>query len=634
MEPFTYSWLDGATKLGPTKADLSILQDNRRPSIKQPNPRIKATIAAKLAIEALNKYERSDVAALRRIFRYCGQAIPFMVFDELDAELFRGVLKGQVYMTWHRLSATVHGRTSEASRISPRVTIELNEELYCRRCPIELIMAVLIHHMAHAYFLVCCGYGSADHDPDMYDLGHGLEYSTLLCAIQQGFRPCQGRFPNLFECNRGVTRYLGNVLRPPTRIRRSLGHSTCTYMLRDLPDKQSCVEHMRSLQTLQFSPAPFKGNTQPAHPVTKTPYPIAQFVHRMNSEMTQLMPVLRTAPDALVASDYREFHFKGKAVQVPYQSISGFSSLVTKFSSGLSQYLSICSETSEETFIAFYAFLTKGCYLPVISSGQGFSMQSSGPPKILPFAGKEKTHLLEDVRVYHLALTMGFDELRKHALRRLWSYAVTESNPMKSLEEIYKGIKKEDDSPTNDDRSSEKKSANPDKDLRDWVRNFLRVVSSSGHSRSNLDILRKDPPYKFQFDSLRNKGGAFLEDCDAAADCLARQKTEALAHANVPSNQYLGPDLGHSYNSGRQSPVFVAPLRDLSPLTRPQGPTGVYIFGDEREVDRPSIASRTPLAQDRDGSDGYGIRDGHNRHRGNSHDRGRRQPRYACCFEP
>ena len=523
MDSSTQSWLDGPPASGPIDGYFDILRDPKLPH--REHLGLKGPVAAKLAIEALSKFDRSHVAVLQSPTHYVSRLLPFQVFNELDSELFRGVLRGRVHLSWARLSPWVHGRTSDSSRESSRLKIELNKDLFRYRCPPETILEALIHHMTHAYFLVCCGYSGQKHDLDMHDLGHGLEYCTLLYAIQQKLRPHKGpkgQILDLFQCRTGVVRCLGNVVRSPRILGNSVGSSTCTYTLHDLPDQWSCVEHLRSLQALQVKQGESKPGSSPGSADTKMPYPIAQFVHVMNSDMMQLVPVQRNSAAAMSASDCKEFHFEGQAVQVPNSSIGKFPSLVSSFRSRLSQYLIVPPETTEDVFLAFYSFLMKGDYAPALSPSTDYGIQAHGPPKLLPLDEKRIKHLLEDVRVYKLGSALRFDEIKEHALKRLWANTTTQTNPMDAIEEIY-----QNDANNHESKSiaetSEKKVQGPEWELRRWVSALLSVVVSSSPLQTNLDILSSKDPYKSRFDALRNKGGEFLQDCDAAAALNAKQ---------------------------------------------------------------------------------------------------------------
>lgn len=253
----TGSWLNGPSKPGPTKEDIEILEDKDIPATKTLG--INEALATKLAVEALDNYRRTHVEVLtsKSYRQYSKASLPFQMFDELDREIFRGVLRGNVYLHWSRIHPHYHGRTSEAGRKYPRVTIELNSFLQ-QGAPSESVLAVLLHHMTHSYFLICCGFRSEGLDVDMHDLGHGLGFSTLLWKIQDVFRPkTRGPWPDLFRCRTGYQRwpYASSMpcdaVEPPPS-----GSSSCCWQSPDAVLKETCDDHLRCLRAL--------GTAQPA----------------------------------------------------------------------------------------------------------------------------------------------------------------------------------------------------------------------------------------------------------------------------------------------------------------------------------------------------------------------------------
>ena len=126
----------------------------------------------------------------------CGRSdLPFYVFNEIDAALFAGVLKGNVYLKWAPLPTALFGRTIRAGRgASPRIAIELAEHVLARGAP-EEIVEVLVHQMIHAFLLQCCGHKNHDVSGNGHDLRHGLEFSTIAYIFQKSFFSKRAPFP-------------------------------------------------------------------------------------------------------------------------------------------------------------------------------------------------------------------------------------------------------------------------------------------------------------------------------------------------------------------------------------------------------------------------------------------------------
>ncbi|EGD97492.1 hypothetical protein TESG_04900 [Trichophyton tonsurans CBS 112818] len=122
---------------------------------------ISEVLATKLALDALENF-RAPHLETPRCSLHGYKYLPFRLFNTLDSHLFRGVLKDQVYLRWSKiLPSCVHGLTSKPGSRDNRITIDLQHALI-KDSSAEGIISVLIHHMAHAYFLACCGPPSLD----------------------------------------------------------------------------------------------------------------------------------------------------------------------------------------------------------------------------------------------------------------------------------------------------------------------------------------------------------------------------------------------------------------------------------------------------------------------------------------
>lgn len=173
------SWLDGPHVPGPSKESIQALKC-RDVEETSSSPKIGVQEAFGLACKALEGYHREVIVCINQSKWgiYHQEDLPFMVFDQLDKELFRSVLKGRVYLSWARCPQAVTKRAEEDSKI----IIELPEWFKVEANSIS-ILATLVHQMVHAYFLQCCGYQDKDVRGPAYNLGHGFEFKGLLRLI-------------------------------------------------------------------------------------------------------------------------------------------------------------------------------------------------------------------------------------------------------------------------------------------------------------------------------------------------------------------------------------------------------------------------------------------------------------------
>lgn len=182
------SWLDGSRVRGPSREALELLTDpTAKPSSKCPS--LDTQEAFGKAHERLKGYSRTETVCTdhRHKSYHDKWWLPFMIFDELDKELFCSVLKGNVYVKWSESPPGVYAATSRADLKSPRITIELSK-LLLENSRVT-ILATLLHQMIHAYYLQCCGYKDEGVEGVGHDLHHGLEFDVLARNIKEGFLP-------------------------------------------------------------------------------------------------------------------------------------------------------------------------------------------------------------------------------------------------------------------------------------------------------------------------------------------------------------------------------------------------------------------------------------------------------------
>lgn len=212
--------------------------------------------AARLAVEELEKLKGSDAHRLSLVPTAHSLSQLKSLFENLDKYLFRDVLKKNVSLRFSsNLPSSMHGSTSALGVFDNQIVITLNSEL--TRHPSHLpLVASLIHHMSHAYLLVCCGYGDSNGNDGRHNLKHGLAFSSIVHTIQD-LLVDEARIPlaDLFYCSTLISRstYLPRYL--PGRM--SL-HSSCYFNASDHENKNACSVYMR-----QVTAAALASNLEP-----------------------------------------------------------------------------------------------------------------------------------------------------------------------------------------------------------------------------------------------------------------------------------------------------------------------------------------------------------------------------------
>ena len=173
-------WLRGCPENAPSPDDLELLQDpNSNPAKKSHNlsgfEAMKLLLSADLTVEQHHQRQRSYQKHELDI-----ESLPFKVFNDMDACLFRGVLRGNVYLWWSKdLPNDIQGRTTRPGvTSSSRIMIELSRKLSSSGSFHDVLMA-LVHQMVHAYLLQACGTEGDD------DLQHGMRFSVAIDFIRR-----------------------------------------------------------------------------------------------------------------------------------------------------------------------------------------------------------------------------------------------------------------------------------------------------------------------------------------------------------------------------------------------------------------------------------------------------------------
>lgn len=223
------NWSRGVVRSAPTIDDQTILQN---PTIKPAHEihKLQHQETIKLAEQSTSAYlaKFQGTNGLSKDIQCRRSDLPFHVFNEIDAALFSGVLKGNVHLKWAPLPPMLFGRTIRAGRDDcPRIAIELAEHLMAGGAP-EDILEVLVHQMIHAFLLQCCGHKNRGVTGNGHDLKHGLEYSTIAYIIQASFfRKKLVSFPAEIGCFAHPAHRVGSNLFRYTYSQNEAGGSFC-----------------------------------------------------------------------------------------------------------------------------------------------------------------------------------------------------------------------------------------------------------------------------------------------------------------------------------------------------------------------------------------------------------------------
>ncbi|EFE42532.1 hypothetical protein TRV_02729 [Trichophyton verrucosum HKI 0517] len=510
---------------------------------------ISEVLATKLALDALESFRAPHLETPRcplHGYKY----LPFRLFNTLDSHLFRGVLKDQVYLRWSKiLPSRVHGLTSKPGSRDNRITIDLQHSLI-KESSAEGIISVLIHHMAHAYFLACCGPPSLGKNrSERQNLGHDLAYSTLVYKIMDVFQP-QGfnRMPNLFLFDRA--RHHLNDHRQLCRAERTVGHlaepgKCCTYQSTDFLDRKTCRDHTLTLKELHLK------HERDGTSDLGDPYPKSHYIHVVDLVKQRFTPVLRSQY-RYRPKDYIELHYENYAVPFLRSGLRKDCSLASKISEDVN-FLNIPAP-SHQIFCAFYSYLLNGDYPPElvkITSPYITARNAEGPPLILTYVPELENFLATDIRMFSLASMLDFSDLRDSAMHRMHSLSETHANPISILQEIYNSPTRNDD-----DRDG----------LRRWVLEFL---PKGGKERgfTNIDVLQTGQ-WSDSLAKLRKENGLFNMDYSTAFESLVLEKASAYINAYNEASRATGHAAGNpseTFNLGTLSSEELELLRQVHP---------------------------------------------------------------------
>ncbi|CAI6310888.1 unnamed protein product [Periconia digitata] len=368
--------------------------------------------------------------------------IPFHLFHKLDQTLFAGHLKKAVYVDIQDLGHEVSGATfSQGCSPDPeirRVSIILNHRLL-KDVGSQDIIATLIHHMIHAYFLIACG-PEQEKEVHYGRLGHGLAFAKIMTTIKK-ISAAEGRPLQSLDFGHPFERLQYFGPRPPRRFSRSQTADEKWY-------RSYCCSDVISLASSQIEE--WYGEVcQPLFDLPKFLRKSRVPVFNIRTRVLEEMLRAETKP----SSDSCEFIFNEESsVLVPQNFIDNYYSVARAFKKSGIRYMKIHKDVPWETFERFLQLLHTDTYDPdpkhIVRTGD------RGPPIIKPSNGSQP-YLLADIHMGKMGDKMSFKDLKTVALERMYRHSITSEDPVDLLAAIYDG------------------TAEPDKDVKMWVRKFL-----------------------------------------------------------------------------------------------------------------------------------------------------------------
>ncbi|KAF2264834.1 hypothetical protein CC78DRAFT_221291 [Lojkania enalia] len=464
------------------------------------------------------------------------QELPYLVFNALDEILFANHLKGAVYLDIRKLGHDISGTTCThgrgPNRKVQRISIVLNDDLLQQATSRDII-ANLIHHMIHAYFLVACG--PQDEKEVAYGrLSHGLHFGKIANTIKTLSGAYGKPLPIGFGHPLPYRSYYDEYHpRPPPRHPPKWFRSYCFSDVPVIPEadiedfyRSACAPLLDLPETVQ----------KPT---------VLIYNHRRHN----LEQVHRASDLATPSTDSVEFLFDDKPVQISGDLIDNYLCVRRAFDCGKTRFLKVPEEVSKETFMTLLELLHTDNYSPdiqpVTASGK------NGPPIIEAVHEDSPPYLLTDIRLFKAAGEMCFDDVKGVALDRLRAQYITHEDPITVLKALYEG-------------------GEPDPELRDWGRKFLTRAAGDeefagitrikryGADPPNIVKLEQDLSFRERFFDLVPRCGALEIDVLKARESLMRDGRMSPSWGSVVPRTY-SPSVG----MGMAGPLGLAPAMGM-----------------------------------------------------------------------
>ncbi|KAL1797781.1 hypothetical protein ACET3X_004387 [Alternaria dauci] len=437
------------------------------------------------------------------------QEIPYRIFNKLDEVLFAGHLKNAVFLDVASLGSDVSG-TTYTHRLGPnrdvkRISIVLNVDAL-EYASAKDIVAILIHHMIHAYFLVACG-GQKEYEVDYGRLNHDVHFGKIMLTIKK-LSAVHGRelsplnYGHSSPNDRCIEHKYYNPRRREALEREDREQWNCSHCHSDVQGPCESEVH--------------KWYGEVCKPLFDQPKCVHELEVQTYNERRHELETRRRAHLAPSAKSV-EFMFKDRPILVDGDKLDGFPSVVKAFDKVGSRFLTMHQEVSEDTFIRFLEFLHTGSYRPdprpFAAAAAGLGIERRGSPIIKPQSTTTDACVLVDVQFAKLGTLMGFDDCKSYALDRMNAYGILNEDPVAILQEIYKGYE-------------------PDADLKDWARKFLvRAPSTSNpeYRTTSISLTIIEPPNLIKLESEQSSYRTRFLDAIDSSGALENDVNKARA---------------------------------------------------------------------------------------------------------
>ncbi|KAL8699678.1 MAG: hypothetical protein Q9201_005863 [Fulgogasparrea decipioides] len=575
LMPAKSSWLDGKSKPGPTKSDFENLQSTTISPASR-NLELKPEEAYTLAEQALKSYQRTQIACLTRKpsnLTAIKRTLPFQVFNQLDRELFRSMLKGNVSLSWSDLPSGTFSRTIHAGQNgNPRTMIELSPLLFRHGTRPE-ILGTLIHQMVHAYYLQCCGYRDQGYGGEGHDMGHEQAFGALINCIGEHVEPLRG--------------YLSAALWIPGRKHQDRPADGCSChgsSGEPMEGASSCYD-----EKSRFNAVDIQGWRDNAIAITESLRDAQQSrnteIRRNDRSFPRTVYSLNKdgredLPRAIESGQYpREAYillrFEDRYYPVARSSVTDLAALTSSPYFHDKLYLQLPEGTTFGVFQILYLFLAHGEFPPSLKDLDEVwaypEMMDQKAPKIEVRDLNAPDRLVPLIAAFELGTTLRYKPFCDHVLKGLRTLRATADDPIAALERIY-GIQSGWKSPT-----MLSSSGLPDPRLREWVVNWLGVPHLSANMsqygtkfKTNLGVVSNHPDWSERFTSLRARSAELVQDVNSAEHSLIRRYGNAILGTSVkPLEQYLPKLLEDHYHVPMQQPLSIPDSNRLFPASLP-----------------------------------------------------------------
>ncbi|KAL8727077.1 MAG: hypothetical protein Q9181_005831 [Wetmoreana brouardii] len=610
LVPTKSSWLDGKSKPGPTKSGFENLQNTTIPPASR-NLELRPEEAYTLAEEALKSYHRTQIACLTKKppnLTAIKRNLPFQVFNQLDGELFRSMLKGNVSLSWSDLPDGTFSRTIRAGQNgNPRTTIELSPLLFHHGTRPE-ILSTLIHQMVHAYYLQCCSYRERGFGGEGHDLGHEQAFGALVNCIRGHVEPLRD--------------YLSAALWTPSRKYqdRLADGCSCYGSSGELMEGASSCYHEKN----SFNAVDIQGWRDNAIAITESLRDAQQSKNTEIGKNDRSYP--RTViflnkdgredpPRTIESGQYpREAYFllrlDDRYYPVARSSVADLAALTSSPYFHDKLYLQLPEGTTFGIFQILYLFLAHGELPPSLTDLDEvwayLDLMDHKAPKIEARDRSAPDRLVPLIAAFQLGTTLRYKPFCDHALKGLRTLRATADDPIAALERIY-GIQSGWKSPT-----MSSSSGLPDPRLREWVVTWLGVPLLSANmshygakSKTNLGVVSKHPDWREKFTRLKARSAELAQDVNTTEQSLIRRYGNGVLGTSVePLEQNFPTPLEDHYCLPMQQPLGIPGSNQSFPDSLPTQHNNtplLYPDGNPKIFDLSSLRNSLPsnATQDR-----------------------------------